>query len=206
MVFVLLLLFVRNFLVPSILIFSLWIWEDKFKKNFIVFPVIALVVIDLFVIRLSVSVVISLLFLIVFALYNRHLSPWGYPLIFTGGFSNNLVVFMNNGKMPVLEYNTKMGMYATSYIQMSEKTWLNILADRIPVPLGYGAYASVGDAVALVGVFILIGELLRYRKKSNNKEWHNTTLFKFHYLVHGIHPEFIIYLIYKKSRRCGILP
>jgi len=163
LIYTTLLFFVKTFLVSFILILSLWIWEDKLKKCFIIYPIVALVLNDQFMTPLSASAMISLLFAIVFALYNRHLSPWGYTLIFTGGFSNNLVIFMNNGKMPALEYNAEMTMNATDYIQMSEKTWLNILSDQIP--LGWGNYASIGDIIALVGVSVLVGELLRYRKK-----------------------------------------
>lgn len=65
---------------------------------------------------------------------------------------------MNNGKMPVSYLAHEIGVH----MPMSDQTQLNFLADWIPF---LGGYASIGDMVAFLGVFLLSKEVYRYKQQ-----------------------------------------
>lgn len=122
----------------------------------------------------TVLINLSYLLLLISLWMNRHIP--GFGIFFVGVLANSLVIWLNDGRMPVsvdalyaaglenLIPELKVGL--TKHQLMSDSTVLSVLGDWIPLNRPYGEHEiiSIGDVLQSTGIAFLIGKIIRGHK------------------------------------------
>lgn len=129
----------------------------------------------------NLFIIHSLVYLLIFIGFVINLDKKGIIFVLIGTILNCLPIILNHGKMPVSvaglknsflyeQLNLLKGEKILTHTLINKETKLSILSDIIPIPKPYPfpKVISIGDIVIAVGIFILVQEAMKLKRKDIN--------------------------------------
>lgn len=137
----------------------------RFEKLFLLITSIVLQLISIFIPQINGELVsFSYLLILLFFYYNREYED--IRIFMIGWFMNALVIWLNNGRMPVdpeqakrladYKYDALVNGQDYKHVLMNEDTLLPFLGDIFYLPVIIPKIISIGDIFVMFGAFLMI--------------------------------------------------